>query len=141
MFKKKVNVNIFFIHMIHSSLLIFSIYHQMIKVCTAEEEDEDFGDFMGPDAGIGDVEGLSTNPSFPRLTEALGETQSVARYFTPISCVCFLLYIRSSFIYICVCFLLYIRSCFIYICVCVVGVLTYSFCSLTFQKEESCYYG
>lgn len=56
------------------------LYHQLIKVCTAEEEDEDFGDFMGPDAGIGDVEGLSANHSFPRLTEALGETQSVARY-------------------------------------------------------------
>ncbi|XP_027236056.2 synergin gamma isoform X1 [Penaeus vannamei] len=54
-----------------------------LNVCTAEEEDEDFGDFMGPDAGIGDVEGLSANHSFPRLTEALGETQSVASLELP----------------------------------------------------------
>ncbi|XP_042870787.1 synergin gamma-like isoform X3 [Penaeus japonicus] len=54
-----------------------------LNVCAADEEDEDFGDFMGPDAGIGDVEGLSANHSFPRLSEALGETQSVASLELP----------------------------------------------------------
>lgn len=55
---------------------------------------------MGPDAGIGDVEGLSANHSFPRLTEALGETQSVARYVISVSCVYFLLCIDFCFIYV-----------------------------------------
>ncbi|XP_042239655.1 synergin gamma-like isoform X1 [Homarus americanus] len=46
----------------------------------SDEEDEDFGDFMGPDTGI--VEPRSNRP-FPSLSENLGETQSVASLELP----------------------------------------------------------
>ncbi|XP_071535793.1 uncharacterized protein [Panulirus ornatus] len=53
------------------------------QVGIGEEEDEDFGDFMGHDTGIAEPVGLSINQSFPSLTENLGETQSVASLELP----------------------------------------------------------
>ncbi|XP_071535794.1 uncharacterized protein [Panulirus ornatus] len=54
-----------------------------VNVGIGEEEDEDFGDFMGHDTGIAEPVGLSINQSFPSLTENLGETQSVASLELP----------------------------------------------------------
>nr|XP_045605516.1 synergin gamma-like [Procambarus clarkii] len=52
-----------------------------IGVC--DEEDEDFGDFMGPDTGGVESIGVSCTHSFPSLAENLGETQSVASLELP----------------------------------------------------------
>ncbi|XP_069956355.1 synergin gamma isoform X2 [Cherax quadricarinatus] len=47
------------------------------------DEDEDFGDFMGPDSGIVDSVGISGTHPFLNLSENLGETHSVASLELP----------------------------------------------------------
>ncbi|XP_068249106.1 synergin gamma-like [Palaemon carinicauda] len=46
-------------------------------------DDDDFGDFMGPDGGLAEQDTLSFGQPFPKLSEALGETQSVASLELP----------------------------------------------------------
>ncbi|XP_064078799.1 synergin gamma-like isoform X4 [Macrobrachium nipponense] len=45
--------------------------------------DDDFGDFMGPDGGLAEPDSLSFGQHFPKLSETLGETQSVASLELP----------------------------------------------------------
>ncbi|KAK7072145.1 hypothetical protein SK128_018250 [Halocaridina rubra] len=54
-----------------------------LNIAGGLDNDDDFGDFMGPDGRLQEPDSLSFTHAFPRLSEGLGETQSVASLELP----------------------------------------------------------